>query len=56
MKNIIAGIADFALFFFMWLVVGIHWVVAFFLSTIIVIAVWWLLEIVVWYWPTDYKQ
>lgn len=43
-KNTIAAIADFALFFVLWLVFGINWIVAFFLSTLIVIAVWWLLE------------
>ena len=42
-KNIIAAIADFALFFFLWLYLGIPWYFAFFLSTLAIIGVWWLL-------------
>jgi len=42
-KNGIAAIADLILFFLLWLGFGIHWGMAFFISTIIVICVWWLL-------------
>jgi len=42
-KNGIAAIADFILFFLLWLGLGIHWGMGFFISTIIVISVWWLL-------------
>lgn len=42
-KNLIAGIADFALFFFLWLYLGIPWYFAFFISTLAIIGLWWLL-------------
>ena len=43
LKNIVAGIADFALFFLLWLYFGIPWYIAFVLSTLIVLGLWWLL-------------
>jgi len=42
-KNGIAAIADFSLFFFLWLYLGIPWVYAFFISTLVVIGLWWVL-------------
>ena len=43
LKNIVAAIADFALFFFLWLYLGLPWFVAFFISTLAIIGLWWLL-------------
>lgn len=42
-KNILAAIADFILFFVLWLYLGIPWYYAFFLSTLVVIGFWWVL-------------
>lgn len=42
-KNTLAGIADFALYFFLWLYLGIPWYFAFFISTLVVIGLWWVL-------------
>ena len=44
LKNAVAAIADFIIFFILWWIFGINWMLAFFLSTLIVIAVWWILE------------
>lgn len=42
-KNGLAAIADFALFFFLWLYLGIPWGYAFFISTLVIIGLWWIL-------------
>ncbi|MBT3313059.1 MAG: hypothetical protein HN390_00460 [Anaerolineae bacterium] len=42
-KNAIAAIADFALFFFLWLYMGIPWYFALLISTLAVMGLWWLL-------------
>jgi len=44
MKHIIAGLFDFALFFYLWLGLGIFWILAFVISTGVVWAGWWALE------------
>lgn len=43
-KNVVAAVVDFTLFFILWLGFNINWIIAFFLSTLIVIAVWWIAE------------
>ena len=43
LKNILAGMADIILFLLLWLVWGVPWYIAFFLSTLAVIGIWWLL-------------
>ena len=43
LKNMLAAAADFVLFFILWLWLGIPWMIAFFLSTLIVIGIWWVL-------------
>lgn len=42
-KNILAAIADLIFFLILWLYLGIPWYLAFFISTLIVIGLWWLL-------------
>ncbi|KAA3659473.1 MAG: hypothetical protein DWQ04_22200 [Chloroflexi bacterium] len=42
-KNGIAAIADFILFFILWLGFGINWMIAFFVSTAVIITIWWIL-------------
>jgi len=52
MKNIIAGILDFAIFFVLWLGFRVNWMVAFFLSTSIVLLGWYALEWIGWFFCT----
>ena len=49
LKNFIAAIADFGLFFTLWLCLGIPWYIAFFLSTLLIIGLWWALPWVAWF-------
>ncbi len=44
MRTTIFLILDFAVFFLLWLALGIHWGIAFFLSTALVYAGWWIYE------------
>lgn len=55
-KNGIAAILDFILFFILWLGFGIHWAIAFFVSTAIVISAWWILAWVFGWGNTMLKQ
>ena len=42
--NGIAAITDFILFFILWLGFGVPWMLAFFISTLIVLGTWWILS------------